>query len=331
MPKTDSHIATLKRVPALDPVRTQGNGPYDTSARHRPKLAEEVANSPAWAVRLGDLVSMTAAGILAYAFRHGNMALPSAYWAAIALGLLTQQGVAGTLVIDRVARPAPTPSLVANLLLCLGVTFLILGAVAYAAKTSDQFSRVWTVVWFAGTLAGMAGWRFALGWGVRRSVAARRLHKRIVLIGSPQSAARFIERLDGAAFVVATLGMDGASDGLAERCMALRADELVIVSPVAEAPDPARLVRALGAVPVCVRYCLEPALENIIVAQTGLLAGSAAVQLFSPPLSGTAAFVKRAEDILIGGLLLALDKKTGQKGSQGQEGGTRKRKGAAAA
>ncbi|HSR72888.1 MAG TPA: hypothetical protein VLL72_10960, partial [Kiloniellales bacterium] len=75
------------------------------------------------------------------------------------------------------------------------LTFAVLLTVAFALKVSENFSRVWTVGWFASGLGGLVILRLALGAWIGRAARAGRLASRTVILGTGPQAETLAARL----------------------------------------------------------------------------------------------------------------------------------------
>ena len=74
--------------------------------------------------------------------------------------------------------------------------FAVLTMVAFLARVSTDYSRVWFVIWFAGGFAAIAILRTILVFRVRRWALDGRLERRAVIVGGGRSAGELIAALE---------------------------------------------------------------------------------------------------------------------------------------
>jgi len=254
------------------------------------------------AARAIDGIIIVAAGILAYMIRHEQFTLPGLYLAAIILGVLIHQIIAGPFGSYRFDHPALAPSQAAGLFLAVSTAMLLLALAAYFTKLSDQFSRVWAGAWWLSCLGGMALGRTALLAAARRGLVATRRLSRAILIGPASRAEPLRRRLEAGPFpavqVAEVMRLDDAAD-LPDRLMALNADEVIVVGPLDTAEAAESLLKALKASSARCRYALEPPFDALPAPRIANIGPAAAIELLPAPISGVAALLKRLEDVVL--------------------------------
>jgi Undecaprenyl-phosphate glucose phosphotransferase len=83
-----------------------------------------------------------------------------------------------------------------RIVLVCGVIFLILVALAFAMKISEQYSRMWVFSWLVSAAFLICLQRACWELMIRKSALAGRLTRNIVIVGAGEQASRLLERLD---------------------------------------------------------------------------------------------------------------------------------------
>lgn len=274
-----------------------------------PAIAPGGEEALAIAARATDAAIMAAVGVGAFMIRHEQFALPGHYLVAIALGLLIHQLVAGPFGAYRFGHPALAPSQAAGLVLAVSTAMLLLALAAYFAKLSDQFSRVWAGAWWLGSLGGMTLGRVALLAAARRGLAATRRPPRAIIVGPAARTEALRRRLEAgpapAVRVVGVMAMEEVA-ALPERLAALGAEEVILAGPLDAADAADRLLLALKASSARCRYALEPPFDALPSPRIANIGAAAAIELLPAPISGGAALLKRAEDVLLAAAILVV-------------------------
>jgi len=225
--------------------------------------------------------------VVAYAIRHHDLLMPASYWLAVLLALWLNLVCEQCLPLRRRASPTILGGAILGRLLLVA---LVMTALAYGAKLSDSYSRLWSAYWLA------ASW---LGLLVLALSESTRGGGRLILVGDAVELGTLGQRqpvAPGQQVVCLTLpqvldwlnGPDG--DKLAP------GDEIVVVGRVPEPADRTALVLALHGNPVALRYC-----PDLFCADDAL----ASVPLVPRP-NPLDDFAKRLSDLLLGSLALAL-------------------------
>ncbi len=195
--------------------------------------------------------------------------------------------------------------------------------VAFFMKTSNDFSRGWTVFWFVSVGLALIVTR-GISTLILRSMKRKGVfNQRVAIFGSgPQSdrLARYI-----AANTALTIDLVGCYDdhgnrSTGEACMPFRGslqmlladirggrvDQVIVAMPLPEGIDIETIVGELSMLPVLIR--LAPDLSEFALAgRTMVMLGEIPLMtLFERPINGINQISKRIEDLLLGTLLLIL-------------------------
>ncbi|MBK1663182.1 UDP-phosphate galactose phosphotransferase [Rhodospirillum rubrum] len=277
----------------------------DGSAPGYRRIGEDRIAAVMIGVRALDLVVLAGGCLIGYGLRHGTLAMPEPYWAALIIAAFVFQGAGGGVGLYSRRRPGPLPSQLAAVLLSLVATFLVLFAIAYLGKVSQDFSRSWAVVWFFSAVFAMTALRIGLA---RVGSLAPVWRARAVLLAA-DGGGGLLARLaaDEGRRVDIVACLDPVRDGarLARRCEEAKADVVFVVAPPEGIDDALR--RRLRDLPL--RICLlidAVGVDHPLVGPPEIIAGAISVELYPPVLEGGGALVKRIEDLVLGALLAVI-------------------------
>src|SRR5580765_177475 len=85
-----------------------------------------------------------------------------------------------------------------RILLIWTVVFAALVVIAFLTKTSDLFSRLWLMGWYASGYVEILVFRFAFAGLLRRWTRAGRLERRVVIVGADSRGEQLIDALEAA-------------------------------------------------------------------------------------------------------------------------------------
>ena len=197
------------------------------------------------------------------------------------------------------------------------VTMFMLIAISYLTKTSGDYSRLWSVLWFGSTAVLLVTARALMRAQIRRWSAAGRLCRSVAVIGTVQAAQRvarhFGTRPDSEVRIVGLFSdrrADGSGIGdLASLVRLVRRDAVETVIVAIPPAEEGRLLRVLGRLrelPVDVLYCpggLGAPFANLSPRSVD---GLSVLTVFDRPLTDWRLIVKALEDRVLGALILAL-------------------------
>ncbi len=269
-------------------------------------------------LRFGDGAVAGLAGYLAFHLWLGGFGLPSYYWVALVIGaLLTLNvlGLAGIYRVDRLRRPLRR---FARTLGAWGVSMAILALISVLVKTSDQYSRVWFLLWLLLGAAGLFLLRLAAAMLVARWRETGEALQRVAIVGTTARAlglaAQLQERESGTMMVVGHIGpamaggfagrLLGDIDALPQLVASERIEEVVVALAADDATQFHRLVQSLRRLPITVRYALELPQLELPARGVSELAGLPMLDIWHRPMSAWDRFVKLLEDRLLAALFL---------------------------
>jgi putative colanic acid biosynthesis UDP-glucose lipid carrier transferase len=269
------------------------------------------------ALGVADAALIVAAAVIAHLLRHGFVRVPleiastTGLAVVIAVNTLYLCGAYTTNVMDPLPRQV---SRVARVWTCVFVGLVLLG---YLTKTTESFSRVWAIAWYFGTLALLVCARSMAAAQVTRWQARGRFATTAAIVDLCGRADTVWRRLRCLAIEGVYLagvfrpgGADDETDAIGELLALSRHfridDVLVIVSSDSEA-DLAGILRRLSTMPANIRLC--PSMPDLLLSpaeEGGLVLDLPDVTVHRKPLSGWNSVLKRAEDLVFGGMILTI-------------------------
>jgi Undecaprenyl-phosphate glucose phosphotransferase len=272
------------------------------------------ANTPIYIVGLLRVLDFTAAvmaSIGAYALRHSDGVMPADYRLATLLGaLLSLQflQMAGGYDFSALCRRS------GQLGRCLSTSFLTATALAtlsFLLKNSDDFSRLWALVWFFAATAAFSINRVALSSVVSRWNRDGRFRQRIAVIGMgtlPHAVAARLAESERARVVRVFSDAEAVPLEAAVRFLREgKADEALVALPFERDLELSRVLRGLAELPIDVHVC--PGVPELpkITFPTVRGFGVPTWSVFERPLKGWKQLLKRVEDVVLSlALLLVL-------------------------
>jgi len=204
------------------------------------------------------------------------------------------------------------------ILIGLAVAALMLVAIGYLLKISDQYSRGWFITWFAISAALVFTLHFINARILRWLGALGAFARNIVIYGSGDIAQNFIRRVSMSLPNVQVIGIfddlpqgqkgqvpvaGGLSDLIAFG-QRRRIDEILIAMPMTNELRLANLVEQLSLLPVDIRIC--PTATAFRTPPKKLLdyGGLAVLELERRPMEGWGAIIKNVEDRCLAFLLI---------------------------
>jgi Undecaprenyl-phosphate glucose phosphotransferase len=263
---------------------------------------------------LGDASLIAITSALAYLLRNGWSAVPAEIVSATGLAILltihvlSMAGAYSSRVMD------PLPQQIARVARCWSVVFAGLLLLFYVTKTSESYSRTWSIAWYLNGLGMLCCARLVAAVQIARWRKNGRLAGTVAVVdlsGDGEAIGRQLRRsmVDEARLVgVFRIGgdVDGVGDLLALARL-FRIDEIFVIAPPNSGADIAGLLRLLGTIPANVSLCpLLPDLAATPIREARMLFGVPVLTMHRKPLSGWSTVLKRAEDLAIGGPALAM-------------------------
>lgn len=205
-----------------------------------------------------------------------------------------------------------------RIVLGLGVAALMLVAMGYMLKISEQYSRGWFLIWFSLSalsifILHVAGARILQWLGALGAFA-----RNVVIYGSGDIAQSLLRRVAAAPLNVRVIGIfddqprgqnglvpvaGGLSD-LISFGQRRRIDEILIAMPMTNELRVANLVEQLSLLPADIRICPSGTAFRIPPRKLFDYEGLAVLELERRPMEGWGPIVKNAEDKVLSALLL---------------------------
>jgi Undecaprenyl-phosphate glucose phosphotransferase len=203
------------------------------------------------------------------------------------------------------------------------MTALFLTTMGFLLKTSEEISRGWAILWFAGGTVSLLITRAAATWWVRRMKRRGTFNERVAIFGTGPQAERFAEYVlrsdrltitlvglfddrepDRLPSQVAGVPVLGNFDGLVAMIREGLIDQVVLALPWAAEKRLQRLVEALAETPVKLRLAPDLVTFSFSHRPMVILGDLPVMTLFERPISGLSGIAKAIEDKLLSGLIL---------------------------
>jgi len=275
-------------------------------------------------LRVGDVAVVLLSGTLAYRIRELNFDLPAAYQIAMALGMLL------TLNYFHFARLYRYPRFASHLgpfgRLALTWTFVVVTLIfiAYFTKTSEDYSRIWAMLWLSLSFTGFVFLRFLAMLLISRWRRTGALTQNVAIIGTDKLGQALADHLtkDGKAGVHLTGLFDdrkgnapekpgehpvaGTVEDLLNYSRNHKVDEVILAIPWSESERLLDVLKKLRTLPSSIYLCPEIVNAHIPIHTLSQIAGWPMLAVQERPLSGWDLLVKTTEDYVLGGILLLL-------------------------
>ena len=281
---------------------------------------------------IGDGITVALAAASAFLLRYGLVPPPPHVVLATSLAVLIMMNLtyrhAGT-------ASAATPGQFTRVLRDWALTMVGLLVAAYITHTSDIYARLWATYWFMAGLAGFMLVRLGLAHRLRLWRRRGRLARMVAIVDLDGAGRILAQRLrETSPSELRLLGVftPGASVNVAcasatiNDLIALsrlfRIDDILVAVAGAGSPAAGAVLRRLSAIPATVRLApvlpaglLPPGIsplgllpQGLPVApgQAELLLGCPTLVVCRRPLPGWHAVLKRAEDLVLASLMLAV-------------------------
>ena len=282
---------------------------------------KEFSSEVAFLQRLADALLVGACAYAAAWLRFGAPALDSAQGTAVVIALLIANFLFAELGLYRSWRAGSIGHEVGLLWVGWGATFLLFTGLLFALKTGASYSRLWIGTWFALAAAILpaahVGLRLGLRWLRSRGYNVRT----VCLVGDGEAAARLRDLAgsrSGLGFrVVAWFGVHeqpvdsslehtGRLPQLGSYVEAMPVDEVWVAVPLRDEQFLRDTFRALRHSAANVRYAPDLYGYELLNHAVSEIGGVTMLDLSVSPMEGVNRLLKRVEDLLLGGLFLAL-------------------------
>lgn len=276
-------------------------------------------------VRVGDVMAVALAGILAYLWRFGlaGFPMPPRYSLLILLGALLLLVIFNGLGVYRSWRGGNLANMFGRVLIGWAAVLTSLLVILFMLKVSDTYSRLWLSTWALLVGSSLLAGRFAL-YGLLRWLRLRgKNHKRVVMVGQSEVARELLRRVRSSGWtgfdVVAVFddqaSSNGTFDGIPLHHELVGLDGYLREHDVAEVwitlplRDEARVrdvLHLLRHSTVNIRYVPDIFAFRLINHGVSEVAGMPMLDLSTTPMTGMNRLVKAVEDRLISLLILTL-------------------------
>ena len=275
-------------------------------------------------LRLADAIGVVMAGILAYLLREGGLPFNETYLAALGLSVLftvNAMGVANLYSLHTLRSPAAQ---VGRIIVAWGVVIMALLALGFFTKTSNEFSRIWFLLWSSMGLSFLFLNRFVGALIVARLNRRGRLRARVAIVGAGGIGQRLAEHLSGQGAKGSTVvgvwddrgtrvppaisgfQVRGTVDDLIAYARDKEVDDIIIALPWQASARIRQVARKLYVVPANVRICPDLVGFGIPLRGFSSMEGVPLLNIYERPLSGWALVTKVLEDRALAAVLLLL-------------------------
>ena len=269
-----------------------------------------------------DALLVALAGLLAYLLYPGGWPVPQAYQLALLLAALLTLLVFPAMKVYRSWRGGGLPEEFGRIAAAWLLVLLLLAFVAFAAKTSEQFSRVWLFSWAVG------GWLLVISCRllIRQLLRTLRRHnfnsRRVLVIGAGEQGLRVQQRLNNADWTgLQVIGfLDdkvtkspqgrppilGRIDDIGTLCTSARVDEIWIALPLRYEQRVRDILAQLRYSTVSIRYVPDLFSFQLLNSAMTEIGGMPVFDICTTPIVGINSVVKYLEDHILAVLILIL-------------------------
>jgi Undecaprenyl-phosphate glucose phosphotransferase len=264
------------------------------------------------ALRAADVAVIGGAGLASYALRHGSLELPALYWWQILAGCLLAAIALHCAPVYTFRSLRQRSRHLGCVALVWAASALVMIAVLFFVKITDEVSRVWLMLWALAGLAGLVGVRLACWHCLARWSQAGRLIFNVAVVGPPAAAQKLTQRIErGNTGDVRLLGIfhttsesadgEGEVEALARLARNMRVDEILVALPCTEADNIRKALQTLGTLPADVKLCIDFDSTTLGIAS---VLSTQPLLVCRRPLAGWRIVVKRLMDVVLSGALL---------------------------
>jgi len=272
-------------------------------------------------VRLLDVALVVLCGAASYALRADRFEIPGVYLIAILVGGLLTANVLHLGGVYALRSMQQLGSQLGQLIAGWSAVVLSLIVLAYFTKTSDEFSRIWMVLWVGASFAAMSAVRLVAYWQLEHWRRSGLLSIKVAVVGATELAQKLLQQLalrGEAQYEVIGIYDDrktrietriegipvrGRVGELVAHFRESPVDEIVIALPWRAEQRIATVIKALHTLPANVRLCPEGAALELPVRGFTTLGGVPMLGIFRRPLTGWNLVLKALEDRLLAALI----------------------------
>lgn len=274
-------------------------------------------------LRCGEAAAIALAGALAWWLHPAREAIGLHPVAAIALACLFAGWLAGLLGAYDLRYVFAARAGLRRQLAAWACTMAALLLAASLLRVSGEYARLWAAMWFTSGTALIVGMRVAFVGLTGSWIREGRFAQRTVVVGTTDHGQRFARHLLGCpdictriiGFVhddadpggISHVGRHPILGNIAYLVHMIRrneVDQVVIALPWSERERIMRLLAELADTPVDIRLAPELLRFEFLQRRVEMVGGIPMLRVLDRPVSGSAALVKTAEDLILGSLLL---------------------------
>lgn len=212
-----------------------------------------------------------------------------------------------------------------NALLCWLLVLPVLLLAAFVTKTTEGYSRVVTLGWFAGVPVALVAWRLLVRFLLRGVRSAGQNARTVAIVGVTPVGFRLMHHLvDDPAHGIRFAGFyddrdSGRGDQLDPKChkvgnlqqllddaKAGRLDIVYIALPLRAERRISNVIRGLSDTTASVHMAADMVMFDLMHGRWGTVADVPVVSIYDSPFDGAGGLVKRLEDIVLSSVILAL-------------------------
>lgn len=273
-------------------------------------------------LRALDALLVALAGLLAYLIYPGDWPLPAEYQLALLLAALLTPLIFPAMKVYRSWRGGGLTEEAGRIAGALLLVLLSLAFVAFAAKSSEQFSRIWLFSWAS------VGWLLLVGFRIlmRQLLRVMRSHnfntKRVLVVGAGEQGLKVQQRLSKEAWTgLQVIGFldDSVTESAAELppilgriddidtvCTRTQVDEIWIALPLRHEQRVRDILAQLRHSTVSIRYVPDLFSFQLLNSAMTEVGGMPVFDICTTPMHGINIALKYLEDRVLAGLILVL-------------------------
>jgi Undecaprenyl-phosphate glucose phosphotransferase len=311
---------------AGDVIGMHGGAENDHAADARPSTPSPISRKViSGSVRFMDVVIAVASGTAGYYFYvvHQHDATSEPYVTALAIHTLLLINIFQFADLYRVEGMRQFYQQIARVFVAWTFVFAIMIVLAFLAKVSDQYSRVWLIIWYTFGLFGLLFFRVLLRLAFRKWRSEGRLLQRVVIVGGGEHGRYLLNALRSdpeAETEVIGIFDDrgprrvpddiegyqklGSINDLLVFARTNRIDLIVVALPLVAEKRVLEILQKLWVLPVDIR--LSPQTTSIRFAPQAYsyLGNVPCLKVFDKPLTDWDSIVKAVEDRVLAAMIL---------------------------
>lgn len=285
-------------------------------------LLKEYSRAISMMTRAMDMLTVFAAGWLAYVIRFGQWHMPSSYVGAIAISLLVTPVVFSFFNIYASVRGEGFIKHIMNLIQAVCMMGFILAGLSFFTKSGDTFSRTWFACWMATAMVLLILCRCSLLL-VLRFMRSRGLNeRRVIILGAGELGIKFADTVQQAlwtGFRIVTFMDDKAANkpalihnipviqtpaNLSDYLTQADVDEIWLALPLRAEARVKEILFELRHHTITTRFVLDIFGLDLLNHSINDVAGFPVLNIRSTPMTGINRLVKAIEDRILAAIIL---------------------------